>query len=46
VPNGDVRRKIARDAAEAHILVSLPHIAGDYAGEHWLATFAALALTA
>jgi hypothetical protein len=46
VPSGDVRRKIARDAAEAHILVSLPHIAGDYAGEHWLATFAALALTA
>lgn len=46
LPNGDARRQIAFDTAEAHILVSLPHIARDYAGEHWLATFAALALTA
>jgi hypothetical protein len=34
----------AREAAESHIEASLPHVAGDYAGEHWLATFALLAL--
>jgi hypothetical protein len=31
-------------AAEAHLDASLPHVAGDYMGEHWLATFAMLAL--
>ncbi|MEZ5959120.1 MAG: DUF2891 domain-containing protein [Hyphomonadaceae bacterium] len=36
----------ARAAAEAHITASLPHVAGDYMGEHWLATFALLALEA
>jgi Protein of unknown function (DUF2891) len=46
LPNSDVRRKIALDAAEAHILASLPHITGDYMGEHWLATYATLAFTA
>ncbi|PEQ11871.1 hypothetical protein B2G71_15250 [Novosphingobium sp. PC22D] len=35
---------IAEQAALAHIAASLPHVAGDYAGEHWLATFALLAL--
>jgi hypothetical protein len=30
--------------AEAHLAAGLPHIAGDYAGEHWLASFALLAL--
>lgn len=35
---------IAREAAERHIAASLPHVAGDYMGEHWLATFALLAL--
>jgi hypothetical protein len=34
------------EAAEAHIEASLPHVAGDYMGEHWLATFAMLALEA
>jgi hypothetical protein len=33
----------ARSVAE-HLAVALPHIAGDYMGEHWLATFALLAL--
>ncbi len=33
-------------SAEAHIAASLPHVAGDYMGEHWLATFALLALEA
>jgi hypothetical protein len=37
---------IAREAAERHINASLPHVAGDYMGEHWLATFALLALEA
>lgn len=36
----------ARDAANRHIAASLPHVAGDYMGEHWLATFALLALEA
>lgn len=36
----------ARAAAETHIAASLPHVAGDYMGEHWLATFALLALEA
>ena len=34
----------AREAADRHIDASLPHVAGDYIGEHWLATFALLAL--
>lgn len=34
----------AEDAAERHLAASLPHVAGDYMGEHWLATFALLAL--
>jgi hypothetical protein len=42
----DARRARALAAADAHLAVSLPHVAGNYAGEHWLATFALLALTA
>jgi hypothetical protein len=35
------------ELAERHLQAGLPHVlGGDYAGEHWLATFAALALTA
>ena len=34
----------ARDAADRHLDASLPHVTGDYMGEHWLATFALLAL--
>ncbi len=34
------------DAAERHLAASLPHIADDYMGTHWLASFALLALTA
>jgi Protein of unknown function (DUF2891) len=37
---------LARAAAEAHLAASLPHVQGDYMGEHWLATFALLALEA
>lgn len=36
----------AHKAADRHIAASLPHVAGDYMGEHWLATFALLALDA
>lgn len=42
-PNGDPRRAIALETAERHVAASLPHVAGDYAGEHWLASFALLA---
>lgn len=35
---------LAYEAATRHLDAALPHIAGDYAGEHWLATFALLAL--
>jgi hypothetical protein len=38
--------RTARAAADRHIAASLPHVAGDYMGEHWLATFALLALEA
>ena len=44
---------LARDAATLadktsveHLNAALPHVAGEYAGEHWLATFALLALRA
>ena len=33
-----------RRAAQAHIDASLPHVGGDYMGEHWLCSFAVLAL--
>ncbi|HYI40512.1 MAG TPA: DUF2891 domain-containing protein [Allosphingosinicella sp.] len=36
--------ELARRTADAHLDSSLPHVAGDYMGEHWLATFALLAL--
>jgi hypothetical protein len=36
----------ARAIADAHLAAALPHLADDYMGEHWLATFALLALTA
>ncbi len=33
------------EAADVHLAASLPHVAGDYMGEHWLASFALLALS-
>ena len=39
-------RPVAEDSARTHLAASLPHVAGDYMGEHWLASFALLALTA
>ena len=34
----------AHAIADAHLAEALPHLADDYMGEHWLATFALLAL--
>ncbi|WP_380878822.1 hypothetical protein ACFB49_18810 [Sphingomonas sp. DBB INV C78] len=44
MPEGDPRRTVMLDAAADHLSAALPHVAGDYMGEHWLATFAVLAL--
>jgi len=42
----DPRRALALTAAERHLDAGLPQVVGgDYVGEHWLATFAVLALT-
>jgi hypothetical protein len=38
--------ELARRTADEHLDASLPHVVGDYMGEHWLATFALLALEA
>ena len=40
----DQARMTALEAAETHLASALPHVAGDYMGEHWLASFALLAL--
>ncbi|MDZ7631942.1 MAG: DUF2891 domain-containing protein [Gemmatimonadaceae bacterium] len=40
----DPRLRHALDAAARHLDASLTHVAGDYMGEHWLATFALLAI--
>ena len=42
----DPVRTVALETADRHLAASLPHIAGDYMGEHWLASFALLALMA
>ena len=39
-------RAIALAAADDHLAAAMPHLSGDYMGEHWLASFALLALTA
>ena len=40
-PESDPLRKVLTGAAQRHAEASLPHVAsGDYAGEHWLASFA------
>jgi hypothetical protein len=42
----DPRRPRALTAARAHLDASLANVTGDYMGEHWLASFALLALDA
>jgi hypothetical protein len=46
LPEHDERRPFLGEAADLHLAASLPHVAGDYMGEHWLASFALLALEA
>lgn len=41
LPPGDARRAVLLKSAGRHADASLPHVtSGDYAGEHWLASFA------
>ena len=37
-------RDVAEAAADDHLAAAMPHVSGDYMGEHWLASFALLAL--
>jgi len=46
LPATDRRREVALAGADRHLVAALPHVTGDYMGEHWLASFALLALTA
>jgi len=46
LPDGDARAAVLREAAQTHLSSALSHVAGDYMGEHWLASFATLALEA
>lgn len=46
LPGDDPRRSIMERTAQEHLTSALPHVAGDYMGEHWLASFATLALEA
>ncbi len=40
----DPAKPHAISAAVNHLAAAIPHVSGDYMGEHWLATFALLAL--
>jgi hypothetical protein len=42
----DPRHEVALATADHHLAASLPYVAGEYAGEHWLGTFALLAVSA
>ncbi len=44
LPADDPRGAVMQTAADAHLAVSLPHLATDYMGEHWLSSFALLAI--
>ncbi len=46
LPERDARRVVMHEAADLHLAAGLPHLATDYMGEHWLASFALLALEA
>ena len=46
LPERHKGRALALDTADRHLDASLPHVTGDYMGEHWLASFALLALLA
>ena len=40
------QRHLLETRAKEHIDAAMPHVAGDYMGEHWLASFALLAMLA
>jgi len=44
LPPDDPRRAAMEEASARHLAAGLPHLSGDYMGEHWLASFATLAL--
>lgn len=46
LPANDQRVTLLEASAEKHLHSALPHLDSDYLGEHWLATFALLALEA
>jgi hypothetical protein len=46
LPPSDPAASVAWEAAERHLAAGLPQVQGDYMGEHWLASFALLALMA
>jgi hypothetical protein len=46
LPAGDPRIVVMQAAAAQHLAAGLPAVVGDYMGEHWLASFALLALRA
>ncbi|WP_420155480.1 DUF2891 domain-containing protein [Siphonobacter sp.] len=46
LPKQDKRRQLLLDSASEHLSKTLPHVAaGNYGGEHWLASFAVYALS-
>lgn len=46
LPDDDPARRVLLDSAATHAAAALPHVtSGDYAGEHWLASFATWLLT-
>ena len=46
LPQADPRVKTLQDSARVHANSALGHVtSGDYAGEHWLASFAVYLLT-
>jgi len=44
LPPGDPLQRVAADAARRHFKASAQYLSGHYMGEHWLASFALLAL--
>jgi hypothetical protein len=46
LPKDDPAQKALAESATRHAQAALPHVAsGDYAGEHWLASFAVYLLS-
>lgn len=46
LPADHPARPVAQTSAQTHLDAALPQVTGDYMGEHWLASFALLALLA